>query len=91
MIFQVDQAESEDQEFCWHQQERCDDSDLDCAHHSSHDCLLQVHGKVRHEPITNTEINSANLFVRKNIKDLFEPEIYTQAGQIGTQLYFNFK
>jgi len=32
-----------------------------------------------------------NLFVRKNLKDLLEPEIYTQNAQIGTQLSFNFR
>ena len=31
-----------------------------------------------------------NLFVRKNLKDLFEPEIYVQTAQIGTQLSYNF-
>jgi putative transposase len=32
-----------------------------------------------------------NLFVRKNMKDLFVPTIYTQSVQIGTQLSFNFQ
>jgi len=31
-----------------------------------------------------------NLFIRKNLKDLFEPAIYVQTAQIGTQLSFNF-
>jgi len=30
-----------------------------------------------------------NLFVRKHLKTLFEPAIYTHNGQIGTQLSFN--
>jgi hypothetical protein len=32
-----------------------------------------------------------NLFVQNNLKDLFEPELYTQSAQIGTQLSFNFQ
>jgi hypothetical protein len=31
-----------------------------------------------------------NLFIRKNLQELFEPELYVQSGQIGTQLNFNF-
>ena len=31
-----------------------------------------------------------SLFVRKNLKDLFEPAIYVQAAHIGTKLSFNF-
>jgi hypothetical protein len=31
-----------------------------------------------------------NLFVRKNLIDLFEPKIYTQSAQTGAQLSFNF-
>lgn len=32
-----------------------------------------------------------NLFVRKTLKDLFEPGLYTQSVQIGAQLSFDFK
>jgi putative transposase len=32
-----------------------------------------------------------NLFLRKNLKELFDPELYAQNGQIGTQLSFGFR
>ena len=32
-----------------------------------------------------------NLFVQRNIEELFEPAIYTQNGQFGTQSSFNFQ
>ena len=31
-----------------------------------------------------------NLFLEKDLKDLFEPGLYTQNEKIGTQLSFNF-
>ena len=68
VFLQVDQAEPEDQELSWHQQERRDDSDLGCAHHPSHDCLLQVPGEVKLELLTNTDVSSSEYICSKESK-----------------------
>lgn len=34
-------------------------------------------------------MTNLNLFARNNLKDLFEPGLYTQCAQVGNQLYFN--
>ena len=37
------------------------------------------------------KLSRLNLFIQRSLKALFEPDIYTQSTQIGTQLSFNFQ
>jgi IS4 transposase len=37
------------------------------------------------------KLSRLNLFIQRSLKALFEPDMYTQSTQIGTQLSFNFQ
>ena len=71
VVFQVDQAESEDQELYGDFEKCCSDSDMDCAVCLPVVGLHQVSVQVRNEPAENPTLVATQSFREKGFRGAF--------------------